>query len=183
MRLIPQGHLARRFAWLLSCRCTTRCCLRPRGVNFALVDIALVVWPVPWNERIGTSQTWDFSGLCVRFRATPFTSSYSLLLLLTSRPLWAFTTGRLTIPYPGRLKRFDASSSSAGNHCQVTHSQLRIPYSFAAGDQGPVDTNWTTDRSLPNGSEAKLDDGRRVWTDLGTPRTSIAIGGCSTPGS
>jgi len=93
-------------AWLLACRCPTRCCLRPRGVGLALVARVRAAWPAPKMKGSARSQTPNFSGLCVRFRATPFTSSDSLLFL--SRPVGregCFTTGRSTTPYPGRLRR------------------------------------------------------------------------------
>ncbi len=74
-------------AWLLVCRCTARCCLRPRGVGSALVRIALTTWPAPYWKGSAHSQNHLFSGLCVRFRATPFTS----LSRLSSFPARAFS--------------------------------------------------------------------------------------------
>jgi len=77
-------------AWLLACLCAARCCLGPRGVGFALVSIALAAWPAPAWRGSARSQNSRFSELCVRFRATPFTS-----LLLFILPL-AFAFSRYT---------------------------------------------------------------------------------------
>ena len=88
-------------AWLLACRWAARCCLRPRGVGFALVFNALAAWPAPTLRGSARSQNYLFSGLCVRFRATPFTSLLSLICPWPfSRPD-SYTTERLTKPYSG----------------------------------------------------------------------------------
>jgi hypothetical protein len=91
----PQELWVSSLAWLLACRCVARCCLRPRGVDSVLVSIALTAWPAPSKRGSARSQHSYFSGLCVRFRATPFTSPHSLVFL----PACAFchyTTERLT---------------------------------------------------------------------------------------
>ncbi len=91
-------------AWLLACLCAARCCLGPRGVGFALVSIALTAWPAPAWKGSARSQIQRFSGLCVRFRATPFTSLLSLFLL-RAFAFSRYTTERLTRPYSGRPTR------------------------------------------------------------------------------
>ena len=88
-------------AWLLRCRCPTRCCLRPRGVGVALVSSVPVAWPAPDEIGSARSQNYEFSELRVRFRATPFTSPHSLISRVACATL-PYTTGRLTKPYPGR---------------------------------------------------------------------------------
>ena len=91
----PQELWDSSLAWLLACRCVAQCCLRPRGVGSVLVSIALTAWPTPSKRGSARSQHSNFSGLCVRFRATPFTSPHSLVFL----PACAFchyATERLT---------------------------------------------------------------------------------------
>ena len=102
LRVIPQELLARRVAWLLTCRYMARCCIILRGGDFVLVYIALVTWPAPKVRGSALSQNSNFSELRFRFRATLFTSPYSLFSFLPFG-FWLFTTGRLTIPYPERL--------------------------------------------------------------------------------
>ena len=62
-----------------------------------------------------------FSGLCVRFRATPFTSLRSLVLL----PAFAFgryTTERLTRPYSGGLARLRRVPSRQATIARLPHA-------------------------------------------------------------
>jgi hypothetical protein len=62
-----------------------------------------------------------FSGLCVRFRATPFTSLRSLVLL----PAFAFsryTTERLTRPYSGGLSRLRRAPSRQATIARLPHA-------------------------------------------------------------
>jgi len=95
MRLFLPRAPCSSLAWLLACRCVARCRLRPRGVGSVLVSVALTAWPAPRKRGSARSQHSYFSGLCVRFRATPFTSPHSLVFL----PACAFchyTTERLT---------------------------------------------------------------------------------------
>ena len=70
-----------RLAWLLHRRCQARCCLRPRGVGCVLVGSVRAAWPAPNGRGSALSQNPSFSGLRVRFRASPFTSLHLLLLL------------------------------------------------------------------------------------------------------
>src|SRR5882724_1527665 len=55
---------------MLHDRCSARCCLRPRG----LVSHSPLAWTDAWLARRSTrsavSQTFPFSGLCVRCRAS-----------------------------------------------------------------------------------------------------------------
>ena len=97
-------------AWLLACRCPTRCCLRPRGVGLALVARVRAAWPAPKMKGSARSQTPNFSGLCVRFRASPFTSPHSLFSLPASA-FRNYTTERLTRPYSGGSMCFPHSPS------------------------------------------------------------------------
>ena len=69
-------------AWLLHCLRTTRCCLRPRGVGFVLVCSVLDAWPTTNRRGSALFQNTAFSGLCIRFRASPFTSLHSSTHLL-----------------------------------------------------------------------------------------------------
>ncbi len=41
------GNIAPALAWLTTGRCVARCCLRPRGVDAALVMSVPVAWPAP----------------------------------------------------------------------------------------------------------------------------------------
>ena len=84
LRIFPQELFDSSLAWLFTCRCATRCCLRPRGVSFVLVYNVLTTWPAPDKRGSALSQNSKFSELCVRFRATPFTSLHLLLLLSVS---------------------------------------------------------------------------------------------------
>ena len=60
-----------------------------------------LAWPAPAEIGSAHSQNYEFSELCFRFRATPFTSPHSLInhVAFATQP---YTTGRLTKPYPGR---------------------------------------------------------------------------------
>lgn len=49
-------------AWLLAYRCTSRCCLRPRGGEFALVFIAHFTWPAPMSIGSARSQNIELLG-------------------------------------------------------------------------------------------------------------------------
>ncbi|MBL7189638.1 MAG: hypothetical protein ISS70_25190 [Phycisphaerae bacterium] len=82
-------------------RCAARCCLRPRGVGFVLVCSVLAAWPAPNGRGSAHSQNTVFSGLRVRFRASPFTSLHLLLLLSVNYLQVVSTTERLTTPYSG----------------------------------------------------------------------------------
>ena len=91
----PQELWVSSLAWLLACRCMARCCLRPRGVGSVLIYTALTAWPAPRKRGSARSQHSNLSGLCVRFRATPFTSPHSLNFL-PACAFRRFTTERLT---------------------------------------------------------------------------------------
>jgi len=101
----PRGcfpkSLARRSPGYLPAVARLDAVLDPGGGGVTLVYIALAAWPASSEKDSARSKIECFSGLCVRFRATPFTSPHSLLCL----PPFGFshfTTGRLTRPYPGR---------------------------------------------------------------------------------
>jgi len=57
-------------AWLLAYRCSTRCCLRPRGEGFALVFIAPPHGLLSDKKDRLTPTILFFSGLRFRFRAS-----------------------------------------------------------------------------------------------------------------
>ena len=92
-------------AWLLAGLRVARCCLGPRGVGNALVDRARPRMACARMEGIGTHQHERFSGLHVRFRATPFTSLLSRVLLSASADS-RNATERLTRPYSGGPARY-----------------------------------------------------------------------------
>ncbi len=74
----PCSSLARLFAN----RCAARCRLRPRGDGPRSPSSALRRFTCAQNERIGSHQNTEFSGLRVGFRACfPFTSLHSLLFI------------------------------------------------------------------------------------------------------
>ena len=95
-------------AWLLACLCTTRCCLRPRGVGFALVSIALTAWPALGMRgsalpKLGISRGYvSDSGL----HPSPRRTRYSPLG--PPGPSQVFATGRLTNLTRGGLGVVDA---------------------------------------------------------------------------
>jgi len=66
-------------AWLLACRCDTRCCLWPRGDGWhsSVARLPYRLRPAWWARL--TPNIYVFSGLCVRFRAAPFTSCHTLI--------------------------------------------------------------------------------------------------------
>jgi hypothetical protein len=103
LRFIPQELLARRSPGALLAVEWLDAVLDPGAVS-ALVSSHGSLWPAPTLTGSALSPSLLFSGLCVGFRATPFTSPLSLLFLLLCR-FSHFTTGRLTIPYPERLPR------------------------------------------------------------------------------
>ena len=121
--MIPQGHLDRLLAWLPARRCVARCCLRPRGVDAALVISVPAAWPAPVRKGSARSQNYRFSELRVRFRASHFTSPHSLIRRIACA-IQPYTTRRLTKPYPGRPVILADHSCSTGNHCQVTPNFL-----------------------------------------------------------
>ena len=59
---------------LLHDRCPARCRLRPRGLARHSPLTCSCAWPARGSMRSAVSQTVAFSGLCVGFRAPPFTS-------------------------------------------------------------------------------------------------------------
>ena len=81
MRLIPQELLARRLSGYLPANVAARCYLRYREIGFAPVPIALTAWPTTNWKGSSHSKNPLFSGLRVRFRATPFTSLHSRIFL------------------------------------------------------------------------------------------------------
>ncbi len=89
-------------AWFVTCRCAARCRLRPRGVGFTLVHIALTAWPTPNRKGSARSQNCRFSGLVSDSGQTPFTSLHSLVLLQACA-FSRYTTEWLTRPYSGGL--------------------------------------------------------------------------------
>jgi hypothetical protein len=118
-----------------------RCCLRPRGVDAALVINVPAAWPAPDEMGSAQSQNYKFSELRVRFRATPFTSPHSLISLVACA-IQLYTTGRLTKPYPGRPVILTDHSCSTGNHCQVTLTFLpSCPLTFCSSDLCPLSGN------------------------------------------
>jgi len=135
LRISPRAPCSS-LAWLTANRCVARCCLRPRGVDGTLVINASVTWPAPDQRGSARSQNYQFSELCFRFRATPFTSPHSLIGCI-AHAIQPYTTGRLTKPYPGRPAILADHSCSTGNHCQVTlifsPSHLLTFYSPSSG--------------------------------------------------
>ncbi len=99
-------------AWLLAYRCTSRCCLRPRGGDFALVFIALITWPAPLSIGSAHSQNIELLGAMCQIQG--YTLHLDVLVFPSFRkmihfPFSRYTTERLTRPYSGgliRLRRF-----------------------------------------------------------------------------
>ena len=87
-------------AWLLRCRCPTRCCLRPRGGRVSLVYNALPVSPALTSTRSARSQNSIFSGLWGRFRAHTLHLAGLANLLFIGYP----ASGWLTKHFPGGLQ-------------------------------------------------------------------------------
>jgi hypothetical protein len=87
-------------AWLLRCRCPTRCCLRPRGGRISLVCIAISVSLALTSTRSAHSQNSIFSGLRGRFRAFTLHLAGPANLLLIRQ----LASGWLTKPFPGGLQ-------------------------------------------------------------------------------
>jgi hypothetical protein len=74
LRTIPQELLDRRSPGYLPVVVQLDAVLDPGGAGFALVFTAFTAWPAPQWRGSAHSQNHWFSGLRVRFRATPFTS-------------------------------------------------------------------------------------------------------------
>src|SRR5215471_11351808 len=55
---------------LLHSRCSARCCLRPRGLVSHSPLTCTDAWLARRSTRSAVTQTFPFSGLCVRFRAS-----------------------------------------------------------------------------------------------------------------
>jgi hypothetical protein len=89
----------------------------PEGRSALVID-ALPAWPAPDLTGSALSQNTCFSGLCVGFRATPFTSLYALI--------FPFGFRRSVITLPSRLLGVTRESfpltrlSHNWQHCQVT---------------------------------------------------------------
>jgi hypothetical protein len=83
-------------AWLLRCRCLTRCCLRPREDGLALVFSAPAMLPAPIVRGSAPSKILFSRGYGADSGHTPFTSLDSH----TSFHYRVYPYGRLTKPYP-----------------------------------------------------------------------------------
>ena len=86
-------------AWLLHRRCHARCCLRPRGVGWhsSITHLPFRLRPLGKDRhdpKISVSRGYGSDS-----GHTPFTSLDSRISLYSGK----YTTGRLTIPYPGGL--------------------------------------------------------------------------------
>jgi hypothetical protein len=154
-----------------------RCCLRPRGVDAALVISVPAAWPAPGEMGSARSQNCEFSELRFRFRATPFTSPH-LLIFRVACASRLYTTGRLTKPYPGRPVFLADHSCSTGNHCQVTltFSASHLPGLFRNPQPAPRNTHPATrNAQLPTRNAQLATRNAQLATRNSHPATRTSI--------
>lgn len=111
-------------ARLIIHRCSARCSLRPRGVGFVLVIIALAVWPAPRQKGSAPPKIYFSRSYVSDSEHTPFTSPNSFPFLLRPRgQIQSFHYWAVDYSLPREAYPVWLDSSSIGNHCRVTLSR------------------------------------------------------------
>jgi len=100
-------------AWLLACRCATRCCLRLRGGGWPS-SVACLPYCLRHSGRDRpTPNIQSFSELRFRFRAYTLHLVVHTSLTFQLTPSDHYVSERLTTPYSGELPAFAALSQLA----------------------------------------------------------------------